>query len=341
MKLLKALLLLWCGPLILPAQERPIFFGEDNDENSNFGIHCLCRPGVQGKTRSRGLEISYIYNDGGAIRAESDPLLGRPSRIDHIENLIFKLKLPLINTESIKLLAGFTHRPEKYYFDTVSVDYQPVFRHLNGRRLKNTGFEIFGTKSFNERHYGVLRFKTSFNGDYKGLASFRSQYAVYNITGVFGIKKSDDLEYGFGLTFTNSFRNTTILPFFVYNRNFNEKWGVESVLPALAVLRYNVSPKTILTSGFRYNSRSYSLNVPDNTRDIIYEMNHSEVRFLLSGEQNIVPWLWLDVEVGYQLNFSTDFRVDSLTEAAFQVEPDNNIYFKVGLFLSPPDTYMK
>lgn len=322
-------------------QERPIFFGEDNDENSNFSIHCLCRPGVQNKTRSRGLEIAYIRNAGGAIRAENGFLTGRPSRIDHIENLIFKLKLPLVNTEGVKVLAGFTYRPEKYYFDTVGVDYAPIFRHINGQNLKNTGFEVFGTKSFNDRHYGVLRVKASFNGDYNGLASLRSQYAIYNVTSVFGVKKSDDLEYGFGLTYTSSFRNTTILPFLVYNRNFSEKWGIESVLPALAVLRYNFSPNTILTTGFRYNSRSYSLDVPDNNRDVIYEMNHSEVRFLLSAEKRLVPWIWLDAEVGYQLNFSTDFTVDELPEASFQVENDNNIYFKIGLFLSPPDSFMK
>lgn len=335
-----AILILLVGHL-LPAQRHPSFLGEDNDENSGFNIRCLCKPGVQNKSRSRGLEIAYLWNRGGTINPEGQAFQGQPSELNNLENLIFNLKAPLVNAEGFKLLAGFNYRPEQYYFDEIGPDYAEVFEYLNGRIMKNTGFELFGTKSFDEQHYTVLRVKASYNGDYKGLVNFDSRYAIYNATALYGIKKNDNLEYGFGLTYTQSFRSTTILPFMLYNRNFNDRWGLESVLPALVSLRYNISPRTLLLGGFRYNSRSYALQLPQSPPTEVYEMNHSEIRLFFTAEQNIVPWIWMDAEVGYQLNFSTDFEVDADPAASFMVEPPNGPYLKLGLFISPPDSYLK
>jgi hypothetical protein len=327
--------------LPLFAQQHPVFLGEDSDDDSGFQLQCLCRPGIQNKSRSRGLEFSYIWNRGGNLRPESEPFTGAPSKLNNLENLIIKLKVPIINQEGFKLLAGLSHRPEQYYFDQIGPDYNAVFSHINGRSLKNTGFELFTTKSFNERNYAVLRIKSSYNGDFNGLVNFDHRFAIFNMTGLYGIKKHEDLEYGFGVTFTKSFRNTIALPFFLYNRNFNDRWGIETVLPAVAVLRYNVSPRTLLLTGFRYNSRSYSIRLPDEIETDTYAMNHSEIRLFLSTEQNLLPWIWLDAEVGYQYNFSTDFEAKSSAAESFMVELRNAPYLKLGIFISPPDSYLK
>lgn len=334
-------LVLLLSIIALHGQNRPGFLGEDNDDDSGFNIQCLCRPGVQNKSRSRGLEISYLWNRGGTIDPENSNFQGVPSVIDNLENIILKLKIPVVNTEGFKLLAGFNYRPEQYYFGRVGPDYADVFNHINGRILKNTGIELFASQSFNEKNYGVLRLKASFNGDYNGLMNLDRRYAIYNATAVYGIKKNEDLEYGFGVNFTRSFRNTLALPFFIYNRNFNDKWGIESVLPAVAILRYNHSPRSIFLGGIRYNSRSYSISVPQLDEPVDYAMNHSEIRAFLSIEQNLVPWIWLDAEAGYQLNFSTDFEAKSSGATDFMVEPANAPYLKLGIFVSPPDSFLK
>lgn len=77
-----------------------------------------------------------------------------------------------------------------YYFDEIGPDYRPAFDYVNERILKSTGFELIVTKSFNERHYAILRLKSSYNGDYNGLVNFDSRFAVFNMTGMFGIKNT-------------------------------------------------------------------------------------------------------------------------------------------------------
>jgi hypothetical protein len=57
-------------------------------------------------------------------------------------------------------------------------------------------------------------------------------------------------------------------------------------------------------------------------------------------EQEIRPWVWFNAEVGFQYNFSTDFEVPANEIQSVMVEPDHTPYFKVGLFICPPDRFL-
>ncbi len=318
---------------ILNGQHRPGFLPEDIESN-RLRIKCLCQPGVENKSPGRGLELSYQWAFGGNVENDEDPPFEPPlSDLETLENLIVKLKIPLVNQEGFKLLLGGFYRPETYHFNRIGQDYNSIFEYLNDRRLKNSGLDLIGVKSWNEKHYTVFRFKNSYNGDYNGFIDFNHQYAIYNFSAIYGIKKNDDFEYGFGINMTSSFRNNLVLPFFIYNRNFGNKWGVESVLPAMVLFRYNANPTTIFLSGFRYNSRSFSITVPD---DQLYNFNHSELRFIVALERKMQDWIWLNLELGFQENFSTDFELDGNSDGDFQVEVADGPYLKLGLFLSPP-----
>jgi hypothetical protein len=106
-------------------------------------------------------------------------------------------------------------------------------------------------------------------------------------------------------------------------------------------VRHNYSPKTIFLTGFRFSSSSYSLKLDDGILDEIFALNHSEIKFTINLEQKFSPWFWVDFAIGYQYNFNTDFDAKLLNEESFQVRPENSPFFKVGIFLSPPDKYMK
>ena len=75
--------------------------------------------------------------------------------------------------------------------------------------------------------------------------------------------------------------------------------------------------------------------------DTIYHLNHAEVQFGLSFERQVVPWVWVNVKGGYQVNFTTRFESTVSAWDDYRVRPGNAPYFKVGLFLSPPDKFSK
>jgi len=323
----------------LNAQDRPVFLPEDI-ESSTLESECLCKPGVPNKSRGRGLEVSFLHTAKSSLNEEDGFPLTLPRSELTLQQFSVKLRAPIINKEGLKLLVGAIYRPEHYEFNPVGADYQSIFKYLDDRTLKSTGFEGIFSKSWNERLYSSFRLRVLFNGDYSGFLNTDSRYAIYNFSGLMGIKKQDNKEWGVGINFTHSFRNTIALPFFLYNHTFNDKWGIELVLPAIIMGRYNISETSILFLGLRYNSRSYSIEVDEATPQI-FNLNHSEVRAAFTLEQRVHPWIWLDLTTGVQYNFSTDFDAKDNPTASFQVEPGTSPYFKIGVFLSPPDSFLK
>ncbi|MBK8501526.1 MAG: hypothetical protein IPL46_04565 [Saprospiraceae bacterium] len=167
---------------------------------------------------------------------------------------------------------------------------------------------------------------------------FGGQYAIYKGLAFYGIKPNENLEWGFGLNLSTGFRRSTILPFFLYNRNFNDRWGLESALPAYIFGRLNLGRKSIMLLGAEYSSGSYRLGVNSSNKSLLdYALNHSEIIGSLRLEQQLSSWLWANVKVGYQLNFSTDFDSKAINTSSFQVEPADGFFFRIGAFISPPD----
>lgn len=181
----------------------------------------------------------------------------------------------------------------------------------------------------------------SYNGSYDNLVSFSKRYAVYSGGIAFGIKKHEDNEWGFGFAGSKNFRGQglRVLPFLFWNKTLNDNWGFQISFPSSFNLRYNYNPKTILIATANYNGDSYSFDqvIVDN-RPIAF--NHSEILTVLKLQRQIVPWLWLDAQVGYHFNFNSSFELQSTQEELLEISPGNSLLFKFGIFISPPDKFL-
>ena len=307
-----------------------------------------CTPGILNKSRSRGVDIAFNLYQGGAIRREEKDLSVPAGELRALESIILKVKIPVINRPGLKILAGFHYTPEEYLFSAIpvagtfsvsSINSSDVFQDIDDRKLKHSGLGLYVFKPLDDRHYLAFRGKAAFNGDYRGLMRMDGRYGSYSATVAYGIKKSEDLEWGFGLGLNHNFRRTLVLPFFIYNRNFNDKWGLETVFPGYVNGRYNISRKTILLFGYEFNSRSYSIDVENrfSGMETEYHLSHSELLLGGSIERQIVPWVWFNVKAGYQINRPTRFDSVSADGLSFRATPGNAPYVRIGFFISPPD----
>ncbi len=335
------------GSLTLSAQYTPPWQMDVSEK-------AYCTPGILNKSRSRGVDIAYNFFGGGIIRTRENDITDRPGELEGLESIILKVKVPLINKPGLKMLLGYSYMPERYIFESLPVvkssllssftpNFSDVVTDIDTRRLKHNAFNIYIMKPLNERHYLAIRGSAAFNGDYKGWVKFDQRYAAYSATVAFGIKRNRDLEYGFGIGFNHNFRRTLALPFFLYNRNFNEKWGVEAVLPAFVNGRYNIDPKTIFLFGYQFNSSNYSIDIRNRYTDEnqIYHLGHSEILAGVSLERQIMPWVWANVKTGYQFNLPTRFDATVPGWQSYSAIPSNQMYLRVGMFISPPDKYIR
>lgn len=309
-------------------------------------IKNFCTPGIANKSRSRGLEITYNISGGGYVETGDDETEQIVGKMQSLESFSLKVRVPVLLRKDFKVLLGYYYQPERYRIGQVDPELEPFIGNLNGRLLKSNAFNLYATKAINEKYYTALRLKLGFNGDYEGWVNFDEQYMTYNAIGLFGIKKSDDFEWGVGLVYSKNMRRQLLLPFVMLNKNFNDKWGIETAPPAYILGRYNASPTSILLFGAEYNSRIYSIepnsiSFIQNRPQPSYNMNHAEFNAVVSLEQQIVPWIWLNVKGGYQFNFNSRFETEIPGNTTLRIRPPNAPFFQMGIFLSPPDKLMK
>lgn len=319
-------------------------FTEKEDIDLTKDCTGFCRPGVVNKSRGRGLLIERTTVGDQNLAPRAGGIEGaNASEIDYIEQFRAKIKIPIINAPSLKVLAGYEYQQESVHFDRIGYFNQELFQSLNGKALRTNKYSVYITKSFNERVYGGLRLRTSYRGDYEQMMNFDPRYATYSGLAAVGFKERDDLEWGLGLMFGRNFFNTTILPFGVFNQTFNDKWGIETVLPVQIMMRYNFTPTTLLLFGVEYQSRSYALDLlqPETQGMTPYYFRHAEIALKATYDRKLYSWIWFTAETGYLIPRRA--RFDNTIDATydFRARTSPQPYFRVGLFLSPPRDMIK
>ena len=305
----------------------------------------FCKPGVVGKSPSKGLVFDYTVLPNIKVYPFKNGIQDLNPQNLSSNRLSFKLKAPIIYKKSFTMLVGFAHYRESYEVSRLANGDETILNSINERSLKSSRLSLYMIKPVNNKIYMAFKADASFNGDYKGLISFNSRYVKYNVALILGVKPRPDIEWGAGLLFRSSFVRSSVpvLPFGIYNRTFNEKWGIETVLPVSIKGRYRINTKSLLLFGPEYESRTYSLdNINSGTPHSNFSeffMKRSELKFAVSYQRQLTNWIWLNAQTGYSHNFNTrfteiDFKGTILPEV--MVAPADGVFFKVGIFVSPP-----
>ncbi|MCB0558723.1 MAG: hypothetical protein H6573_21670 [Lewinellaceae bacterium] len=304
----------------------------------------FCQPGVTNQSRGRGALIEYGAVGGhnllpGSGRSDG---VNPGSRVSYVELATAKVKIPIINAPSLKVLAGYEYSSETYHFGQIGSDQSNLFESLDDNPLRNNKYSLYITQAFGSKFYGGLRLRTSYRGDYDQGMSFESRYATYSALAVFGVKPRPGLEWGIGLTYSDNFFNRQVLPFAVYNRTFNEKWGIETVLPVSIMGRYNFRKGRLILFGAEYQSDSYAIDVLSGKNEPAspYFFRHSEIAVKASYDHHLRSWFWFNVEGGYQIPVRNQF-VASQNGPTINNSVTGQPFFKVGLFITPPKECFK
>ncbi len=305
----------------------------------------FCKPGVTNKAPSKGLLIEYgaypNYHLTTRLNGEN-----QQSQVDNNSFLNIKLKAPLINKSGLKVLVGVAHLRENYDFRSIDPSADFLFNGINDNVLKTTRIGLYILKPINSRLYTSFKFETSQNGDYDKLFNFDKRYAIYRGIGMVGFKPNANREWGVGVMARTGFRKSAlpVLPFAFYNQTFNDKWGIELAIPVSMKVRYNVNDKNIFMMGSEFNSRSYSLDLQDDSNSIFHART-SRVDLSLEYLRQVSPWVWFSIKGGYAHNFTSRFENASMNTSnlpeLIEANPSGGPFFKIGVFVSPSKKAMK
>lgn len=294
----------------------------------------FCKPGVLNKSPGKGLLLEYRYQPNFTFSNDEVP----KSTVDNNLRFNSKIKIPVIIKPNLKVLIGFRYMIEKYNFEKDDVSNYPLFNALDGQDLKTSGIALYASKSLNDRFYASVRLGFTHSGDYNRFATAQSRYATYRAVGVFGVKKREDFEYGFGIMYSKSFRNTTVLPFGFINKTYNNKWGIECGIPVSIKVRRNFKDGSLLLFGPQFNSRNYSLDVANaesQSFDIVH-FRRAGVETSFTYQQRLKGWIWVQATAGYMANLKAKVENTTTSGVDAQLKQANSLYGSIGIFLSPP-----
>lgn len=332
--------------MVSPLCAQNFVFGEEDDVEIPKDRTDFCRPGVINKSKGRGVLFERRSVGGQYLAPDMGDIDGaNASRIARVDRIKGKLKIPLVNATDLKVLLGYEHERETFHFNRIGYYNEAVFHSLDDTPLHTNKYALYITKAFNDKYYGGLRVRTSYRGDHEKMISFDNRYATYSALAAFGIKVRDDLEYGFGLTFSKGFFNTNILPFGIYNQTFNDKWGIETVLPVRVMMRHNFTAEDILLFGVEYQSKSYSIDVyRQSSRRVVatpYFFRHAEIAWKATYDKHLFSWVWFTAEAGYQIPLNSRFDNTQEESLHFRTRTTPQPFLSFGLFVSPSGDCVK
>ncbi|MCP2042683.1 DUF6268 family outer membrane beta-barrel protein [Pontibacter sp. HSC-36F09] len=261
-------------------------------------------PGVRGMGKSRGIVIGYERLPQFDMESESDnPEVGNGrARVRRHNKFFVRALAPVMNKPNTKLILGIDHKFEEFNFESVSPASYSLYRNLEDKNLKSLGLQLAFLHSFDEVRFLLVRAKGELNGDYTRDNINVSDYLKTTIDVGYGWKRSPDFAWGVGFQLGYTFGRQRLYPGIIYNRTFNDRWGVESIFPANLRVRYNVSEKTLLYTGYRIEGASYNLyaSEPPLSQFNDIELRRTDIKGLLRLEQEIYDFLWFAVEGGFR-----------------------------------------
>ena len=301
----------------------------------------ICQPGVNNKAPGKGASVTYSFNPDFQLQS---PDSENSSKVRRSEKFDANLKVPVLNKPKFKFVLGLKYSVERYHFQSIVPENYPLFKRLNETDLKSTGIAAYFINPINHKFYASFRLGASWQGDYSKFVSIDNRYATYNVAGIFGIKKHEDLEYGVGILFNKGFRNTNLLPFGFFNRTFNEHWGVELAIPNSLKVRYNINPKHLVLLGTEFSSQNYALNVkepvnnpfPNNELEKApYHYHRSTLDLTATFYRQLTSWTWVQAKTGYGFNLNSESR-DIPENQTYDLRPSGGWVGMLSFFVTPP-----
>ncbi|MBD2724588.1 DUF6268 family outer membrane beta-barrel protein [Hymenobacter armeniacus] len=314
----------------------------------------FANPSVLGMGPSKGLIVRYerMPRFGVSSSAQVQGLNDFSTEATKNARLSIKGYIPAWNHPHLKVIVGLSYEREEFQFAQLPTTYE-LYDNIENKGLKSTAAQVAVIRPVDDVHWYLARVKGELSGDYTSNELTKSDYSRFSAEAIYGWKRSPNFSWGVGFQYGYTFGRLSLYPAVVYNRTFNNRWGVEALAPARITLRYNVNPSSILYAGYTVDGYNYIVHLtraplarknadgsPDPSKAVLstLELRETEVKFRLRWERELLSFLWLGAEGGYRYNYAFDAfdRTNADREKIIDSQLNGAPYASLELFITPP-----
>jgi len=320
---------------------------------SRSDAQTFANPSVLGMGPSKGLIVRYERMPNFKVNSKAEVVGLSDYNTDATKNARLSIKgyIPAWNRPHLKLVVGLSYEREEFKFTEPTSGYQ-LHDNIENKGLKSTAAQLAIIRPVDEVHWYLVRVKGELSGDYTSEELTRSDYLRYSAEAFYGWKRSPRFSWGLGFQYGYTFGRLSIYPALIYNRTFNDRWGVEALFPARVTLRRNFSDRSIFYTGYSVDGLNYIIRLRDplvrrsadgsldasKTPLQTLELRETEVKFRLRWEHELLSFLWAGAEAGYRYNYSFDAfdRTNADREKIISTQLGGAPYASLELFITPP-----
>lgn len=314
-------------------------------------IKNFCTNKITNLSPTRLVGISFDYLGGYTMRSEAAPGLSSSESaryptyeapVNRNSGLRLDANIPIISKNNIiaNLTASYWESRYDIPENTVNPAHQIA---LNQARhpLRTTTLGTLIFKPLDEKHFLIFQAEAALNGNYN-FDDIQPDFGLmkYSATAVYGWKYSDNQNLGLGITRTYRGGSLLHIPVLLWNKTFNDRWGMELLLPARGHARYNFSTKSMLMFGYELEGQSYHVQSASGSNTTYgfsqMELRKSEIRARISWDKSLTDFVWLNVQAGVRPMYRYDLAQQASTDAFITNKMGVPLYFRVGINLVSP-----
>jgi hypothetical protein len=307
----------------------------------------FANPSVLGMGPSKGIILHYERTTPFSVAASSQVAGVSDYNTDAKRNgkLIFKGYIPAWNRPHLKVIVGLNYDREEFKFREQATNYG-LFDNIENKGLKSTGVQLAVIRPVDAVHWYLARVKGELSGDYTSSTDIgNTNYFRGSLEAFYGWKRSPRFSWGVGFQYGYTFGRLSLYPAIIYNRTFNDRWGIEALFPARVSARYNASERSLFYAGYSVDGFNYIVALrqelplgPGKQPLRSLELRETEVKFRLRWERELLSFLWLGAEGGYRYNHAFDAfdRTNTDRERIVRTKLGGAPYISLELFAVPP-----
>jgi len=302
------------------------------------GVKRYCTVKVLNQTPQRILSLGYehytpfempgVYQSSNEVRTLS---------LNSIPALRAQANVPVISNNRIIWQIGATYWGSKLHVQNPGNNLFGNF--INHKNLLTTGINSTIFKPLNETNFLIFQASADINGIFHGIDEVTSKAITYSGSLIYGWKTSESNMIGAGIARTYRAGRLIYVPVLLWNKTFNDRLGMELLLPAKAHLRYNFSASSIVQFGFELEGNQYLIHSPLSHQEKAY-LQRGEVKPRIMWDKKLSGFLWMNAQIGLRYNYRFDvmngYDAKQDNQKIFTSDLGNPFYFNLTLnFVSP------
>jgi hypothetical protein len=285
------------------------------------GVKRYCTQKVLNQIPQKIISVGYEYHGGFTLPGvKLGPLLPafQDFQVNQVSALRFQANIPVISKNKIIWQLGANYWSSKYSIENTGGN--AFASSLNNNSMTSAGINTTIFKPLNEKNFLIFQASADFNGVFQQFSDVKGKAITISGTAIYGWKTSEKNMIGTGISRTYRAGQILHIPVLLWNRTFNDRWGMELLLPARGHLRYNFSTSNILQLGFELEGNQFMMNLPNSINGSVF-IQRGELKPRIIWDKKISGFIWLSAQAGLRYNW----RFDVMNE--YNGKNDNQLYF--------------